>query len=72
MIDINIDNFNEDQHSILSDNECNLLDDLELEEQEMAEESYLHQTVDNIGDWILVKYIVGSKGKKNLTLFWHY
>ncbi|CAI6342663.1 unnamed protein product [Macrosiphum euphorbiae] len=30
----------------------------------MAEESYLHRTVDNIGDWILVKYIVGSKGKK--------
>jgi len=50
IIDINIDNYNEDQNLILSDNECNLLDDLELEEQEMAEESYLNRTVDNIGD----------------------
>ncbi|KAE9523029.1 hypothetical protein AGLY_016660 [Aphis glycines] len=64
IIDINIDNYNEDQNLILSDNYCNLLHDIELEEQEMAEESYLHRTVDNIGDWILLKYIVGSKGKK--------
>ncbi|XP_025415768.1 uncharacterized protein LOC112687337 [Sipha flava] len=39
IIDINIDNYNEDQNLILSDNECNLLDNLELEEQEIAEES---------------------------------
>lgn len=64
IIDINIDNYNEDQNLILSDNECNLLDDLELKEQQMAEESYLNRTEDNIGDWILVKYVVESKGKK--------
>lgn len=63
IIEQNLDSFDEDLdlNFSLDSDDNDLLNELQREEENLADERYLFRTTNNIGDWILVKYYVKEK-----------
>lgn len=63
IIEQNLDSFNEDLdlNFSLDSDDNDLLNELQREEENLADERYLFHITNNIGDWILVKYDVKEK-----------